>query len=140
MSNLVMHAESEMRRAGLFGKDSDYDGMIAAAVMKLVRVHAEEGHSGMSHALTLQVFNRVVNFKTLTPITNLPGEWSEVGKDMMPGCEMTCWQNKRTSSLFSHDGGRTYYDIDEEQPRFRILRRFFGLPVFKMHTSAEANP
>lgn len=135
MSNLVKHAESELRRAGLFDKDSDYGGMIAEAVMKLVKVHAEEGHSGMSHAWTLQVFNRVVNFKTLTPITNSPDEWMEVGKDMMPEGERTCWQNRRTGSLFSHDGGKTYYDIDEKQPCFRKLRRLVGLSIFNMHAS-----
>ncbi len=140
MSNLTVHAEQEIRRAGLFGKDSDYDGMIGEAVMKLVKVHAEEGHSGMSHAITLQVFNRVVNFKTLTPITELPGEWMEVGKDIMPDGARTCWQNRRQSSLFSHDGGKTYYDIDEKPLRFRALRRLVGLPVMKMHKSKAANP
>ena len=139
-SNLVMHAEHELRRAGMFDKNADYGGMIAEAVMKLVKTRAKEGHSGMSHSWTLQVFNLVANYKTLTPITNLPGEWSEVGKDMMPDGDKTCWQNRRRSSLFSHDGGKTYYDIDEKQPRFRALRRLLGLPIFKMHTSAEANP
>lgn len=140
MSNLVKHAEHELRRAGLYEKDSVYGGMIAEAVMKLVRAHAEEGHSGGSHAVTMEVFNRVINYKTLTPITNLPGEWQEIGKDMMPEGARTCWQNRRQSSLFSHDGGKTFYDIGEKQPRFRALRRFLGLPIFKMHTSAEANP
>lgn len=140
MSNLVRHAEQELRFAGLYGKDSDYDGMIAEAVMKLVKVHAEEGHSGMSHSLTLEVFNRVVRFKTLTPITNLNDEWMKVGKDMMPEGAKTCWQNKRTSSLFSHDGGKTYYDLDEKPLRFQRIRRSLGLNLFKMHASAEANP
>lgn len=139
-SNLVRHAEQELRRAGLYDKDSDYGGMLAHAVMKLVKAHVREGHSGMSHAVTLELFNRVANYKTLTPITNLPGEWHEVGKDMMPGGERTCWQNRRNGALFSHDGGKTYYDIDEKQPRFRTLRRLLGLSIFKMHVSAEAAP
>ncbi len=140
VSNLVLHAEQELRRAGLFDKDSDYGGMVAEAVMKLVKTHAEEGHSGMSHSLTLEVFNRVVRYKTLTPITNLPGEWMEVGKDMMPNGAKTFWQNRRTSSLFSHDGGKTYYDIDEKPLRFESIRRRLGLPFMRMHTSKEANP
>ena len=139
MSNLVAHAESELRRAGLFDKDSDYGGMVGEAVMKLVKVHAEEGHSGFSHGLTLQVFNLVANFKTLTPITNLQGEWIEVGSGWLHD-DRPCWQNRRTPSLFSLDRGKTYYNIDEVQPRFRKLRRLLGLPIFKMHTSAEVNP
>ena len=139
MSNLVKHAEEEMRRAGLYSSDADYGGMIPEAVMKLVKVHAEEGHSGMSHALTLEVFNRVINFKTLTPITTDPDEWQEIGKDMMPEGERTCWQNRRTGSLFSHNGGKTYYDIDERPMRFRALRRILRLPQFKMHVAKEHN-
>ena len=34
MSNLVKHAERELRKAGLFDQDSDYNGMIAEAIAK----------------------------------------------------------------------------------------------------------
>ena len=111
MSNLVKHAENEMRLAGLYDADADYGGMIPEAVMKLVRAHAEEGHSGASHGLTLQVFNRVINFKTLTPINSDPSTWSEVS----PGV----WQSTRQSSCFSEDGGNTWYDLyDPEKKNF----------------------
>lgn len=112
MSNLVKHAEFELRKAGLFDSDSDYNGMIAEAVMKLVKTHAEEGHSGMSHAVTLRVFNKVVNFKSLTPLTNDPNEWMEVHDGM--------WQNRRQSSCFSDDGLKTYYDIYAQDPEKRV--------------------
>ncbi len=123
MSNLVSHAEAELRRAGLFDKDSDYGGMLAEAVMKLVRVHAAEGHSGFSHGMAIQIFNRVVNFKTLTPLTDDPEEWMQLGVDMMPD---QSWQNRRQSSCFSKDGGKTWYDIDEKKEE--------GKP-FTIHTS-----
>jgi hypothetical protein len=110
MSNLVEHAEREMKLAGLYDKDADYGGMIPEAVMALVRVHAEQGHSGMSHGLTMQIFNRVINFKTLTPITSNPDDWNDVaaasGKPM--------WQNLRQPSIFSEDGGKTWYDINDK--------------------------
>lgn len=111
MSNLIRHAEAELKRAGLFDKTSDYGGLIAEAVMKLVRVHAEAGHSGASHAITLDVFTRVANFKTLTPITTDPTEWQQVcdANELEP---TGLWQNRRQSSLFSRDGGKTWYDID----------------------------
>ena len=107
-SNLVRHAEYELRRAGLYDKDSDYGGMIAEAVMKMVKAMAAEGHSGMSHSLTMEVFNRVANFKTLTPLTNDPEEWMDVSG-------YGDWQNRRQSSCFSTDGGKSYYDIDDEK-------------------------
>ena len=109
MSNLVKHAEFEMKLAGLYDKDADYGGMIPEAVMKLVRTHASEGHSGSSHWLTLEIFNKVINFKTLTPTTSNPIEWSEVA----PGV----WQNLRQSSTFSTDGGQTWYDLDDPEKK-----------------------
>lgn len=39
------------------------------------------------------------------------------------------WQNTRSSSCFSEDGGKTYYDINEDQPWWRrwLLRRWYRL-------------
>jgi hypothetical protein len=109
LSNLEKHAEAELRLAGLYDKDSDYGGAIAEAVLRLVRTHAAEGHSGGSHALTLSVFNKVINFKTLTPLTSNPAEWMRVDPEQyQPGT----WQNLRNASVFSRDGGASWYDID----------------------------
>lgn len=103
--SLVEHAEREMKLAGLDKPDSDYGGMIYEAVMKLVKTHAEEGHSGGSHYITMKVFNEIINFKPLAPINSTPNEWMEVGTDV--------WQNIRKSTLFSVDAGKTYYDLDD---------------------------
>ena len=109
MSNLVAHAEREMKLAGLYDKDADYGGMIPTAVMALVKAHAEQGHSGMSYSLTMAIFNKVINFKTLTPITSDPETWMEVG----PGQ----WQSKRCPSTFSVDGGKSWYDLDDPEKK-----------------------
>jgi hypothetical protein len=45
------------------------------------------------------------------------------------------WQCKRSPSCFSSDGGRTYYDNDDQPPRWWI-RRLFGR-YKKMRRSAE---
>jgi hypothetical protein len=111
MTNLETHADMELRRAGLFSKDSDYEGMIGDAVMKLVRVFAAEGHSGTSGRITLDIFNRVCRFQTLTPITSEPNEWMDVDDP-----DRKLWQNRRQSSCFSNDGGKTYYDISSKDP------------------------
>lgn len=109
--SLVEHAEREMRLAGLYDADADYGGLIPEAVMALVRAHAEQGHSGFSHGLTLAVFNKVVNYKPLTPIGSTPDEWIEVGEGV--------WQNRRASSFFSKNGGKTWYDLDNMPWRMR---------------------
>lgn len=107
--NLVQHAERELRLAGLFDKGSDYDGMLADAVLDLVRVFSLQGHSGFSAKLTLKYFGIVADFKTLTPISNNPEEWGDVyNSNGRP-----CWQNKRDSRCFSHNGGKTWHNIDD---------------------------
>ena len=116
MSNLEQHAERELRAAGLFDPDSDYGGMLAESVMRLVRVFASEGHSGMSAAMSLDLFCRLAQWKTLTPITSDPAEWMSVSDGQAHG-DLPVWQNRRQSSCFSNDGGKTYYDIDAGDDR-----------------------
>lgn len=112
--SLVKHAEREMKLAGLYDKDADYGGMIPEAVMKLVQAHASEGHSGFSSSLTLEVFNRVINFKTLTPLNSNPSTWIHVGNDP-DGTPV--YQSNRQSTAFSQDGGKTWYDLDDPEKK-----------------------
>lgn len=109
MSNLVNHAKKELKLAGLFDKDSDYDGMLGETVLELVKVFAKQGHSGFSAFQTLKIFNIVADFKNLTPIGSDKDEWmnvSEMSNDKL-------WQNKRRGTTFSRDAGKTWYDIDD---------------------------
>lgn len=110
MSNLVKHAKKELELAGLFDKDSDYDGMLGDAVLELVKVFSKQGHSGFSAHLTLDLFNKVAQYKPLTEIGTTEDEWQNVSDKA--GQEM--WQNRRRGTTFSRDGGKTWYDIDDE--------------------------
>lgn len=107
---LVSHAEAELRRAGLFDKDSDYEGMMGKAVLELVEAFAKQGHSGFSAHQALDIFDKVARWKTLTPLTSDPDEWSDVSE--MSGQPM--WQSKRDPSYFSKDGGKSWYSVDEQ--------------------------
>lgn len=120
--NLVEHAKEELTRAGLFDKDSDYDEMLGDAVLELVEKFAAQGHSGFSAMQTLAIFDRVARFKTLSPITSDPSEWVEVS-DYFNGKGV--WQNRRNPAVFSNDGGKTWYDLDERERNkwFRAKRR-----------------
>ena len=111
MSRLIEHAEREMRLAGLYGKDSDYGGMIPDAVMALVKAHASQGHSGGSHQIVMEIFCQVANYKTLTPVTDDPSEWT----DQSEISNAPMWQNNRDPAIFSTDGGKTYYSVDDEK-------------------------
>lgn len=119
MSALVEFARSELKAAGLFDKDSDYGGMLAEAVMKLIEVHSAEGHSGFSNGMAVNLFERLARFEPITPLTGADDEWVEVGTDV--------WQNRRCSHVFKNTEGA--YDIDG-----RIFRRPNGVSF----TSSES--
>jgi hypothetical protein len=110
--SLKKHAQHELELAGLFDKDSDYGGMIGKAVMELIEVFAKQGHSGFSAHWVLGTFKTVASFKTLTPINaDNPDEWMDVSE--MSGKPM--WQNKRDSEIFSEDGGKTFYNVNDKK-------------------------
>lgn len=115
MGNLEKHATTELRRAGWFRKSGMYGGMIGPSVLKLVKTFAAEGHSGMSGRIALTLFHEVARFRPLSKLTDNPKEWMDVAdgtSDRKP-----LWQSRRKPSCFSHDGGKTYYDIDEKRVR-----------------------
>ena len=109
-AGLVDHALEELHRAGLFDEDSDYGGMLGDAVVDLIKVFAEQGHSGMSAAMVSALFDKLSRFQTLTPITANPDEWNDVS-DM---CGEPFWQNKRDATYFSEDGGETWWNLDDD--------------------------
>jgi hypothetical protein len=122
---LATYAEKELRDAGLFDADSDYGGMIGEDVMSLVRVFAEQGHSGMSAQMVLSLFSKVAAYQPLMPLKNpmKTGEFHDVST--FSGTPvMTTLQSLRRSSVFSEDGGKTWYDIDKRVPRWK---RWFGV-------------
>lgn len=108
--SLIEHAERELDLAGLRNEGSIYDGMIGEAVLELVRVFAGQGHSGGSAEIATSVFNEVVRYRPLTPITSNPDEWMDVSA-ASGGNPM--WQSTRNPALFSTDGGTSWYNIDE---------------------------
>ncbi len=105
---LVEYARRELELAGLFDEDSDYNGMIGESALDIIRVFAKQGHSGGSAAITIAVIEKLMRYKPLTLLTSKPDEWFDVseasGKPM--------WQSKRQPSVFSANGGKTWYDLD----------------------------
>ena len=100
-SNIARHAWDELNWAGAFTAEGDfYGGMTGRAVIDLVDVFVEQGHSGMSGSLVADAFHRLVMFKPLGPLTDDPDEWVEVADGL--------WQSRRQSHAFSKDGGKTY--------------------------------
>lgn len=119
MSNLETFAEKELRLAGFFDKDAMYGGMLGDAIMKMIKVFSDEGHSGMSAGIAVSAFERVARFEPLTPLTGADDEWMEVGSDT--------WQNVRCSHVFKTSEGA--YDIEG---------RIFREPSGSCYTSYES--
>lgn len=113
---LNSHARTELEKAGLFDEDSDYNGMLGDAVMKLMDAFSGQGHSGFSAMLTLDLFNRVAKYEALTELTDDPDEWNDISE--YQGGHPS-WQSTRNPSAFSTDGGKYYYNLDD--PAFKCV-------------------
>ena len=102
-SNLVLHAERELKLAGMFDKDADYSGALAPTIVRVVKVFSKQEYSGAAASIAISILGKLLRFQTLTPITSNPDEWVDVGNSM--------WQNKRNPAMFSKDGGKTWYQV-----------------------------
>lgn len=103
MSNLIKHAEYELQKAGFFDKDSDYEGLVGPAVLEIVKVFAEQGHSGFSAGLVTSLLGKLMRFEPLGPLTGTDDEWVEVTEGI--------FQNRRCSHVFK-TAEHGAYDID----------------------------
>jgi len=113
MSNLTEHAKYELERAGLFDKNSDYDGMLGEAALEIVEVFAKQGHSGFSASVTTDLAQMLMRFEPLTPLTDDPAEWNDVSQ----ATGQPMHQCRRDPAVFSDDGIKTAYRLgDGENP------------------------
>lgn len=109
MTSLVDYAQRELELAGLFSPDSDYDGALGPAALEIVEVFSRQGHSGMSAAIVSELAVRLMRYEPLTPLTYGPEEWVDVSE--INGAPL--WQNNRDFSVFSTDGGKTHYKLED---------------------------
>jgi len=116
--NLTDHARRELELAGMFDKEVEgseaagsWNTLCAEAVMELMEVFAEQGHSGFSASMTQDLFSRLSKYEALTELTDNIDEWNDISEMQSgePG-----WQSQRNPSCFSDDNGKTYWDISEE--------------------------
>ncbi len=107
MSELVKFAKAELRAAGLFDTDADYDGAVAANVVALMETYTAYGHSGGSAEATLGIFNKLANHKPLTPLTGEDDEWDDTASE-----GLQC--NNRCPTVF-RDGERAWDTANHEK-------------------------
>lgn len=131
-SELMNHADRELRLVGYSPESEDMmDYQIWYQTMEMVSAFSQVGHSGGSAPYHIHILGQLLNFEALTPITNNPDEWINVSDFLSPPAT---WQNCRDSRMFSFDGGKTYYNLDECRHGWKA--RLFGR-TRKMHTAQE---
>jgi hypothetical protein len=102
VSNLIAHAERELGNVGLAGDDG-YDGMLVEAVLQHIKLFADQGHSGLSAAMTVGLLERLLRYEPLSPLTGADDEW--VALDYGPD---VAGQNVRCSHVFRRADGTAY--------------------------------
>lgn len=103
-TSLVKYAMDEMARLGWTDEDTDpMQKEMVKCVLELMNVFDSQGHSGFSAPYCLKLFNRLANWKPISPLTGEDDEWKEVWGDT------NLYQNKRYSAVFKDKStGRTY--------------------------------
>lgn len=143
--SLVDWAKRELDRI-----PKDEDGMQEQAnqnIMELLEVFAKQGHSGTSANYVRRRFDRLAQFKPLTPLTGEDDEWIEVddGVEQNIRCFHVFRENGDNATahdiegkVFSDDGGKTWYKCKEscvpvtfpysvpDKPEFVIIEREAG--------------
>lgn len=104
---LLEYAESELSLIGMGADTTDeMNKAMHDHIITMVKVFANEGHSGMSAGYALSILKKVLAYEPLTPLTGEDSEWINVGEGV--------FQNKRCSRVFRQadrfDGQA--YDID----------------------------
>lgn len=96
----------EFELVGWCDKDGNFNDsmqqLVCNNILEVLDLWAEHNYSGASHPYALSLFNKMVNFKTIGPLTGDDSEWLE---EAILGSA----QNKRFSSVFKDDKtGRAY--------------------------------
>ena len=105
--NLTEHARRELTLCGQAAEDPEY----SESIIRAVEAFASYGHSGGSAMCAREQLHALTGYKTLSPITSDPGEWI----DQSDSSGAPLWQNNRDPAVFSTDGGKTWYSLDEPE-------------------------
>lgn len=104
MTSLIEHARKEL----VFLGESD---RTISAYIDVLQSFSDMSSLGLSPEDIVPVITKLLYFKNLTPLTDDPSEWAEVGTNS--GMTKSLWQSTRDAQAFSTDAGKTYYILSE---------------------------
>lgn len=114
--NLLDYAKQELTIAGFYDQPDnisegfDYNNEIKDAVLEIIKVFADQGHSGMSANIVLSILQKLMSYKPLSPLSGEDSEWFEIDTDKLRPDEDWLQQNKRCFHVFRNKNGA--YDGD----------------------------
>lgn len=98
MSDIVEYAKSELDR---IMEDEDEDAeVIKNNILEIIKKFADQGHNGFSASYVINVLERLMRWKPISPLTGEDDEWVTVFESTK--------QNKRCSSVFLKADGIAY--------------------------------
>lgn len=111
---LKEHAHRELYRSGWYSSDPD----MAKSMEDAVAAFAAGGWSGGSAPYGQAIMGRLLNYRTLTPLTDDPNDWA----DMSEVSGYPIWQSKRDSRAMSYNYGKTYWLVERDHLWARRLQ------------------
>lgn len=90
-SNLVTHAKRELALIGMGPNSIDIDLLMRNNIIEMLTVFSSQGHSGFSASIFKSLFNRLIDWKPVAPLTLKDDEF---------GTKADKNQNKRMISIF----------------------------------------
>ena len=135
MNNLNKHAIAEFKAAGWLDDTGAYvDEMQEALckhVLELLRVFADEGHSGSTAPYTVNMFKKLAMFEPLIPLTGEDWEWTEVSDGVFQNnrCGRVFKQADRFNGQAYDLDGRVFYEwrereLDPDEKGYPGVRRY----------------
>lgn len=100
--SIIEYAKNELAR--IDHDDYGLQDLMDDNIIELLKVFSDQGHTGFSANCCLTMFNRLANFKPLTPLTGDDDEWKEVGNG--------AYQNKRYPAVFKESKNGHAYNIE----------------------------
>lgn len=111
--NLIKFSEDELNRLLLDCKSSDElntQTAINKSILDIVKVFSDQHFTGTTASYCLEILNRLLNYKPLTPLTGDGSEWEDISQY---GASDTCYQNKRYPAVFKDRDGKAY-DVESK--------------------------
>lgn len=104
-SALYEYAKKELERIEKGCKDEESLSMQQAIdknILELIDVFSNQHHSGFTATYVIDILQRLLHYKPLTPLTGEDDEWEDVTSY---GYDTPTFQNKRCSAVFKDDRG-----------------------------------